>query len=105
MDLTLQHKIVKGEIDVNNQELFIRTLFRALVYNLNNQITCRDKKIPHFVLNTGDDIMYLEKKGQNASIEPKEVGGVNPAIRSNNKLNLKKFPMKIIYTIQYQDVF
>ena len=73
MDLTLQHKIVKGEIDVNNQELFIRTLFRALVYNLNNQITCRDKKIPHFVLNTGDDIMYLEKKGQNAAIEPKEV--------------------------------
>lgn len=73
MDLSLQHKIVKGEIDVNNQELFIRTLFRALLYNLNNQITCRDKKIPHFVLNTGDDIMYLENKGQNAAIEPKEV--------------------------------
>ena len=69
MDLSLQHKIVKGEIDVNNQELFIRTLFRALLYNLNNQITCRDKKIPHFVLNTGDDILYLENKGQNAAIE------------------------------------
>lgn len=73
LDLELQHKVVKGEIDVNNQELFIRTLFRSLVHNLNNQINLRERKIPHFVLNTGDDIMYLEKKGQDASIEPIEV--------------------------------
>jgi hypothetical protein len=30
-------------------------------------------RIPHFVLNTGDDIMYLENKGQDFSKEPKEI--------------------------------
>jgi hypothetical protein len=73
MDLELQHKIVKGEIDVNNQELFMSTLFRALLYNLNQQIKLRDKKIPHFILNTGDDIMYLEHKGQDINKDPLEV--------------------------------
>ena len=70
MDLGLQHKIVKGEIDVNNQELFMSTLFRALLYNLNQQIKLRDKKIPHFILNTGDDIMWLENKGQDINKDP-----------------------------------
>lgn len=73
MDLTIQHKIVKGEIDVNNQELFLSTLFKALLYNLNHQMMLRDKNIPHFILNTGDDIMYLENKGQDNSKEPQKV--------------------------------
>jgi hypothetical protein len=73
MDLELRHKINLGEIDVNNQQLFMSTLFRALVHNLNNQITLRDKNIPHFVLNTGDDIMYLENKGQDFSKEPLQI--------------------------------
>ena len=73
MDLTTQHKIVKGEIDVNNQELFMSSLFKALLYNLNHQMLLRDKNIPHFILNTGDDIMYLENKGQDNSKEPYQV--------------------------------
>ena len=73
MDLTTQHKIVKGEIDVNNQELFMSTLFKALLHNLNHQMMLRDKNIPHFILNTGDDIMYLENKGQDNSKEPQQV--------------------------------
>ena len=73
MDLTTQHKIVKGEIDVNNQELFMSTLFKALIYNLNHQMLLRSKSIPHFILNTGDDIMYLENKGQDNSKEPYQV--------------------------------
>lgn len=73
MDLTTQHKIVKGEIDVNNKELFMSTLFKALIYNLNHQMLLRDKSIPHFILNTGDDIMYLENKGQDNSKEPYQV--------------------------------
>lgn len=73
MDLTTQHKIVKGEIDVNNNELFMSTLFKALLYNLNHQMMLRDKNIPHFILNTGDDIMYLENKGQDNSKEPQQV--------------------------------
>lgn len=70
MELELQNKIVKGEIDVNNQELFMSSLFKALLYNLNQQIKLREKKIPHFMLNTGDDIMYLEHKGQDINKDP-----------------------------------
>ena len=70
MELELQNKIVKGEIDVNNQELFMSSLFKALLYNLNQQIKLREKKIPHFILNTGDDIMYLEHKGQDINKDP-----------------------------------
>lgn len=70
MELELQNKIVKGDIDVNNQELFMSSLFKALLYNLNQQIKLREKKIPHFMLNTGDDIMYLEHKGQDINKDP-----------------------------------
>lgn len=73
MDLSLQHKIIKGEVDVNNKELFMSTLFKALLHSLNNQISLRDEKIRHFVLNTGDDIMWLENKGQDNSKEPYQV--------------------------------
>jgi len=77
MDLELQHKINKGEVDINNTELFMSALFKALSYKLNQELKLRDKKIPHFVLNTGDDIMYLEVKGQDYSIEPKEISNEN----------------------------
>lgn len=73
MDLSLQHKIIRSEVDVNNKELFMSTLFKALLHNLNNQISLRDEKIRHFVLNTGDDIMWLENKGQDNSKEPYQV--------------------------------
>ena len=73
LDVELQHKINRGELDINNTELFMSALFKALTYKLNNQLKLRDKNIPHFVLNTGDDIMYLEVKGQDYSIEPKEI--------------------------------
>lgn len=70
LDLELQHKIVENEIDINNQELFISSVFKAFLYNLNKSVKLRKKGVPHFMLNTGDDIMYLEKKGQKQSNEP-----------------------------------
>lgn len=73
MDLELQHKIVKGEIDINNRELFMGVLFKALLNNLNSQMKLRDKSINHFIINTGDDIMWLENKGQDNSKEPYQV--------------------------------
>ena len=73
MDLELQNKIVKGEIDINNRELFIGVLFKALLNNLNSQMKLRDKSINHFIINTGDDIMWLENKGQDNSKEPYQV--------------------------------
>lgn len=77
MNSDLQNKINTGQIDINHQELFISALFKSLVYHLNSKIGLRNKKIPHFVLNTGDDIMYLEVKGQDASKEPKEISNEN----------------------------
>ena len=73
MDLELQNKIVKGEVDVNNRELFMGVLFKALLNNLNSQMKLRDKTINHFIINTGDDIMWLENKGQDNSKEPYQV--------------------------------
>lgn len=75
--IEIRRKIQKGEIDINNQQPFFKNLIKALVYKLNRDFTCRDVPIPHYILNTGDDIMYLENKGQDASIEPMEVSNEN----------------------------
>ena len=73
----IRHKIQKGEIDINNQEPFFKNMIKALVLKLNRDFTCRGVSIPHYMLNTGDDIMYLENKGQDQSIEPYEVSNEN----------------------------
>lgn len=73
----IRHKIQKGEIDINNQEPFFKNMIKALVLKLNRDFTCRGISIPHYMLNTGDDIMYLENKGQDQSIEPYEVSNEN----------------------------
>lgn len=67
------YKIRRGEIDVNNQQMFMSILLKGLIWNLNQRVKIRDIQIPHFIINTGDDIMYLEVKGQDHSIEPLEV--------------------------------
>lgn len=77
MDLDLQNKIRKGEIDPNNQVLFFSSIYKGLIYELNKCIDLRGKNIPHFILNTGDDIMYLEVKGQDHSVEPLQVSNEN----------------------------
>lgn len=69
--------IRKGEIDCNNYESFFTILIRGLVHNLNNQISLRGKNVPHFILHTGDDIMYRELQGYDRSKEPAEVSNEN----------------------------
>lgn len=69
-NLNIQNKIIRGEIDVNNQELFMSTLVKALIHNLKSQVFLRGKSVEHFILNTGDDIMYLEHKGQDINKDP-----------------------------------
>lgn len=71
------NKLRTGEIDANDQQLFVSILLKGLIYNLNRDIKVRDQLVPHFVLNTGDDILYLEVKGQDHSIEPTEVSNEN----------------------------
>jgi hypothetical protein len=59
-----------GEINVNQQQLFFSTLLKGLLYDLNRHLKIRGKNIPHYIVNTGDDIMYLEVKNEDHSIEP-----------------------------------
>ena len=72
-EVDLRLKIQKGEIDINNQEPFFKNMMKAFIRKLYNDFTCRGNPIPHYMMNTGDDIMYLENKGQDQSVEPYEV--------------------------------
>lgn len=70
-------KIRKGSLDINVQELFFSTLIKGLLYNLNQEIKVRGNNVPHFILHTGDDRMWLETKGYDASIEPLQISNEN----------------------------
>lgn len=67
------NSIRRGEIDINNSSNFFDKLIKGLLINLNKDINIRSKRVPHFILHTGDDTMYLSVKGQDSSIEPKEI--------------------------------
>jgi len=69
----LINKIRRGEIDINNQSLFFPIVIKGLLLKLNQNLPIRSKQIPHFILHTGDDSMYLSVKGQDASKEPMDV--------------------------------
>ena len=70
---TIVESIRKGEIDINNQSLFFPIITKGLLLKLKEQLCIRNIKIPHFILHTGDDTMYLSVKGQDASVEPLEI--------------------------------
>lgn len=72
MDELIQH-IRKGDIDINNQELFFSILLKGFLTNLNKDICIRNQSVPHYILNTGNDALFIENKGQDISIEPYEV--------------------------------
>ena len=69
--------IRQGALDVNAQELFMSVLIKGLLYNLNDSIKIRNIAVPHFILHTGDDRMWLETKGYDASIEPVNISNEN----------------------------
>lgn len=70
-------KIRKGEIDINNQELFFSTLIKGLILKLKEDISIRGIPVPHIIVHTGSDALYLEKKGYDQSIEPLEISNEN----------------------------
>ena len=74
----------KGALDINNQDLFFGLVSKALLYDLNKKLSLRGKGIPHYILNTGDDIMYLEVKGQDHSIERPAQNGVMPEVSNED---------------------
>lgn len=70
-------KLRRGELDCNNQELFFSHIVKGLLLRLDDDISVRGESIPHFILHTGDDNMYLLKKGHNMAIEPYEISNEN----------------------------
>lgn len=77
MDLTLANKIRRGEIDINNQSHFFSILIKGLLNKLHNDLKIRGIEIPHIILNTGGDILYLSVKGHDQSKEPYEITNEN----------------------------
>ena len=86
--MNIINEIKTGNIDINNQQNFFSTLIKGFIYNLSNNIKLRGEQIDHFILNSGDDIMYLENKGHNMSLEPLEI--------SNEDYIYNKIPRGIV---------
>lgn len=64
---TIADNIRRGLIDINNQNLFFSTLIKGLLLNLDNDINIRNIPVPHLIIHTGDDTMFLNKKNYNYS--------------------------------------
>jgi hypothetical protein len=62
--------IRSNKIDINTNENFMSLVIKGLLYSLNDCIKVRNIPVPHFILHTGDDRMWIETKGYDASIEP-----------------------------------
>ena len=60
-------KIRNGEVDVNNQQNMFATLIKGLIVKLNEDISIRGIPVPHMILHTGDDTLYLETKNKEYS--------------------------------------
>ena len=69
----LKKRIESRELDINNVEHFLSALYKGFLWDINKNLSIRGEKIPHIVVNTGDDTMYLNVKGQDHSKEPIEV--------------------------------
>lgn len=67
------NKLRKEELDCNNQQLFFSTLIKGLMADLRSFMTIRGTKVPHAIINTGDDTIWLLEKDYDASKEPFEV--------------------------------
>ena len=66
-------KIRREEIDINNQELFFSALIKGLMLRLDDDISIRGIAVPHLIVHTGSDALYLERKGYDNSIEPQQL--------------------------------
>lgn len=69
----IKKKIQNREIDINNSQNFFSTLIKGFMWDINQHLKIRGELIPHIIVNTGDDTMYLNVKGYNKALEPKEV--------------------------------
>lgn len=64
------NNIRTGILDINVQELFLSNVIKGLLVNLRNDIKIRNISVPHYIMHTGDDRMFIEERGYDNSIEP-----------------------------------
>lgn len=69
--------INRGKIDINNQQNFFSSVIKGLLVKLNEDISIRDIHIPHFILHTGDDILYVENKAKHYTSDPTQTSNEN----------------------------
>lgn len=72
-NISIVDKIRNGLVDCNNQQLFLSTVLKGLMLRLNRSIKIRDIFIPHMIINTGDDVVWLMEKEYDYSKEPLEI--------------------------------
>ena len=70
--MNLTEQIRAGLVDINIHQLFFSKLIKGLMMNLNESVTVRGQSVPHMILNTGDDTMWLLEKDYNFALEPQE---------------------------------
>lgn len=66
----IAQQIREEKLDSNSLQLFFPKLIKSLLIDLRNDIKIRDISVPHMIINTGDDTIWLLEKGQDSSIEP-----------------------------------
>lgn len=71
------NNIRNNVIDINNQELFFSNLIKGLLLNLEKSISIRSIHVPHIIVHTGSDALYIEEKGYDNSIEPQQISNEN----------------------------
>lgn len=59
----------ENNIDPNNQQLFFSKLIKSFMLDLKRLIKIRGIEVPHMILNTGDDTMWVLEKEYNYSLE------------------------------------
>lgn len=75
--MTENEKILKvvedirtGNLDINVQDLFLSIVIKGFLNNINKDIKIRGEGVPHYIMHTGDDRMFLLERGYDNSIEP-----------------------------------
>lgn len=63
MSKDIRKRIINEELDPNNIELFFGNALKGALLWLNDNISLRGVRVPHYILNTGDEILYRELMG------------------------------------------
>lgn len=61
------------ELDCNNLQLFFSALIKGLMVDLRKLVSIRGVPVPHMIINTGDDTVWLIEKDYDYRKEPCEV--------------------------------